>query len=88
VLRQHGLRPEGFEVAVLIEGARTHTGSTAVLRTLGALGFPWSLAAGLLIVPRWLREPAYRAVARNRHRLFRALTCPEPDPAMRDRLLA
>ena len=55
---------------VLIDGAGTHTSSDAAIRIARGLGFPWSLAAVALAVPRPLRDAVYSWVARNRYRWF------------------
>lgn len=49
----------------------THSGHRAVARALEALGGAWPLAGRLLRVRlvSWVAAPAYRLVARNRHRL-------------------
>ncbi len=61
--------------------------STAALLALAALGGPWRLLAALgRLVPRRLRDAAYDAVARRRHRLF-AARCLLPSPAHRERFL-
>jgi predicted DCC family thiol-disulfide oxidoreductase YuxK len=55
---------------VLLENGQTYTRSTAVLRILSQLPFPWPLLARLArLFPRSLRDAAYDAVARNRRRL-------------------
>lgn len=62
--------------------------SDAVLAIYEGLGWPWRAAALLRVVPRVLRDPMYRLVARNRYRLFgRRDTCWRPGPADADRLL-
>jgi predicted DCC family thiol-disulfide oxidoreductase YuxK len=64
------------------------TDSDAVIAIWRGLGWPWRLAALARLVPRALRDPVYRWVARNRYRLFgRRRTCWLPDPSLRDRLL-
>jgi predicted DCC family thiol-disulfide oxidoreductase YuxK len=55
---------------VLMDGAGTHTRSDAAIRIARGLGFPWSLAAVALAVPRPLRDAVYSWVARNRYRWF------------------
>ena len=52
------------------------------------LGWPWRAAAAAKLVPRALRDPLYRWIARNRYRWFgRRETCWRPDPADADRML-
>jgi predicted DCC family thiol-disulfide oxidoreductase YuxK len=86
--REHGLDPEDPESMILVEGDRALRGSDAILAIWRGLGMPWRLAATLRIVPRALRDPVYRLVARNRYRLFgRRETCWVPDPAHRERML-
>jgi predicted DCC family thiol-disulfide oxidoreductase YuxK len=86
--RRFGIDPADPETLILIEGDRALRDSDAVIAIWRGLGWPWRLAGAARIVPRFLRDPLYRLVARNRYRLFgRRETCRLPDPAFRDRLL-
>ena len=63
--------------------------SDAALRIARLLGFPWSLAAVGLIVPRFVRDAVYRFIARHRYRWFgREESCRVPTPALRARFLS
>ena len=55
----------------LWENGRLRGRSTAVLRLMWLLGWPWNLAAPLLLVPRPLRDRVYDAIARRRGSSFR-----------------
>jgi predicted DCC family thiol-disulfide oxidoreductase YuxK len=71
-----------------VEGDRVRRDSDAILAIWAGLGWPWRAGAMFRLVPRLLRDPVYRWVARNRYRLFgRRNTCWLPDPAFRDRML-
>lgn len=73
---------------VLVEDGRMFTQSTAALRIAQRLGFPWSLAALLTVLPRAIRDRAYRLVARNRYRWFgKRETCMMPTADLRRRFL-
>ncbi len=62
--------------------------SDAVLAIWRGLGWPWRALGVFGLVPRGLRDGAYRWVARNRYRLFgRRETCWVPSPEQRERLL-
>jgi predicted DCC family thiol-disulfide oxidoreductase YuxK len=65
-----------------------HDQSEASLQVYRRLG-GWASPLGLLrFVPRWLRDPVYRVVARNRYRWFgRRDTCRVPSAAERERFL-
>ncbi len=54
----------------LWENGRLRGRSTAVLRLMWLLGWPWNLTAPLLLVPRPLRDLVYEAIARRRGRSF------------------
>ena len=83
-----GVDPDDPETLVVVEGARIHYDSDAVVRIWSGLGWPWKALAATRIVPRVLRDPIYRFVARNRYRLFgRREECFVPDPAYSDRVL-
>ncbi len=83
----------GMDTVVWVEegedGAeRVLTHSDAALRVAGYLGFPWSLARVGVVVPRSIRDAAYRLFARHRYRVFgRFDACPIPPPEVRARFV-
>jgi predicted DCC family thiol-disulfide oxidoreductase YuxK len=68
--RENGIDPHDPSTMIVIDGRRMRQNSDAVLSIYEALGFPWRLASLFRIVPLFVRDPAYRLVARNRYRLF------------------
>ncbi len=73
---------------VLVEHGRVYTQSTAALRIARRLRQPWPLAAGLIVLPRALRDWVYAWVAGNRYRWFgRRAVCELPSPGAGDRFL-
>jgi predicted DCC family thiol-disulfide oxidoreductase YuxK len=89
VLEALGLPDDFYDRSiVLIEDGHAWFGSTGVLRALGHLPAPWRWLRLLLTVPRVVRDPLYRVVARNRYRWFgRHESCLMPTPEMRGRFL-
>ncbi len=86
--RRFGLDPRDPEALIVVAGDRALMGSDAVIAIWRGLGWPWRLAGVLRFVPRALREPVYRWVARHRYRLFgRRRTCWLPDARGSERLL-
>jgi len=83
------LDPKDYETMILIADGVAHLKSEAAIRIAQALGFPWSLALALRIVPRRLRDAVYAWVARNRLRWFGVRTvCYRPDAKFAGRFLA
>lgn len=73
---------------VLVEDGRLHLESTAALRIARRLRFPWPILAIGLVVPRFLRDPIYRFIARRRYRWFgKQDTCMVPSPELESRFL-
>lgn len=75
-LRAHGLPTEDFDTLVFVPEGRGAEARPA-FRTAGAIGALRAMrGAGRLIgdllalIPAWLRDLGYRAVARGRYRLF------------------
>jgi predicted DCC family thiol-disulfide oxidoreductase YuxK len=76
------------ESLVLVERGRIFTRSTAALRIVRALGFPWALAFGFILVPAPLRDWVYDFVARHRYRWFgKRDVCMVPTPELKRRFL-
>jgi hypothetical protein len=89
VFRFTALQPGADASSILlIEGERVLRRSSAVLRILALLGFPFSLAGVFRAVPAAWRDALYDVVARNRIRWFgRRETCRVPSPAERAKFL-
>ena len=93
LLATHGLDPDDPASFLLIENdrgeaPRVATDSDAIRRVLVGLGGGWRMANLLALVPRRVRDPAYRWLARNRYRWFgRHDACTLPAPEHRHRFL-
>lgn len=70
LLSEHGLDPDDPVSFLLLDQAGAHTDSDAILRVLAGLGGAWRLVVLAGIVPRGIRDPLYRFVARRRYRWF------------------
>ncbi|RDZ29584.1 thiol-disulfide oxidoreductase DCC family protein [Lysobacter silvisoli] len=81
LLAAHGLDPDDPVSFLLVDGDRAWTDTEAIARVLSGLGGVWRLARALAWLPRALRDPLYRWVARNRYRWFgRHQQCLLPAP--------
>lgn len=77
-----------IDSVILVEDGKAYTHSTAALRILKRLGLPWSVLYAFAIVPKALRDWAYRLFARYRYRFFgRKDQCMLPSPEVRARFL-
>jgi len=70
MMRQSGLKEGDSDTAVYLTGRGYHLRSGAVLRILKDLGGIWSLMYAFIIIPAFIRDWIYNAVARNRYRIF------------------
>jgi predicted DCC family thiol-disulfide oxidoreductase YuxK len=88
-LQHRNLPTDVFESFFLIEDGQVFEKSTAFLRMVGHLRWPWPLLRAVRIVPRPLRDWLYDRIARNRYRLFgRRDSCLVPSPDVAGRFLA
>lgn len=86
--RRFGIDPADPETMIVVEGGRALRDSDAVLTIYRELGWPWRALDILRLVPRFLRDPLYRLIARNRYRIFgRHDVCWVPSPDHADRVL-
>ncbi|GAB4404299.1 MAG: thiol-disulfide oxidoreductase DCC family protein [Anaerolineales bacterium] len=87
-LSEFGFAQTELNSVILIEAGRAYRESEAALRVCRYLKAPFPLALGLLRLPEGLRDPLYRALARNRYRWFgKRATCRLPTPEERARFL-
>lgn len=73
---------------VVIDGRGLHTKSDAALAIARRLPFPWMLFRIAKLIPRFVRDPVYDWVARNRYRWFgHRAECRVPTPEICARFL-
>jgi predicted DCC family thiol-disulfide oxidoreductase YuxK len=96
ILARHNLNPSDLDTVYVVVNPESENSnelllarSDAALFVLKHLGAPWPAAASLLqLLPRFLRDSVYNAIARHRYRIFgRSETCPLPTAQDRDRFL-
>jgi predicted DCC family thiol-disulfide oxidoreductase YuxK len=94
VLGRHGIDSGDLDTVHVVENfkqadEKVLNRSDAILRAGYELGGIWTVAATIgKILPRTLRDLAYRFVARNRYRLFgKYETCMLPEPRHRGKFL-
>ncbi|MGY4515183.1 thiol-disulfide oxidoreductase DCC family protein [Lysobacter sp. HA18] len=90
LLEAHGLDPDDPVSFLLVAGANAWTDTDAIARVLSGLGGVWRVAAAVVtLVPRFARDPIYRAIARNRYRYFgQYASCHVPSPEQRERFIS
>ena len=88
IYRSAGMDPSDPESLVVVTNRGLLRNSDAVIYIYRNLGWPWRAAAVLGLLPRPVRDPLYRLIARNRYRLFgKRQSCWVPGPADRQRLI-
>lgn len=77
-----------FSTVLLVEGSRLYTRSTAFMRLMAGLPWPWKVVSAFWLVPRPLRDVGYNFIARHRYRWFgRYDQCRLPEADHADRYL-
>ena len=82
ILAWYGMPTDSFETMLLVEGPRLYIKSTAFLRVMRNMPFPWRMAVVLRIVPGFLRDWLYDRIALNRYTIFgkfESCVLPHPD---------
>jgi predicted DCC family thiol-disulfide oxidoreductase YuxK len=92
IMRHAGLDPKDPTSFILLdppsEGGRIWMNSDAVLHMWSQLGWPWRLAMVFRVVPRFVRDPIYKTIARNRYKWFgQREECWVPSPEQASRIL-
>ena len=88
LMAEHGIDRVETDSVILVEDGKAYTHSDAALRIARRLDGIWSWVYTFRIVPRFIRDAAYRLFAKNRYRLFgRQDACMMPTPEVRARFL-
>ena len=88
MIAKHGIDPVDTDSVIVIENDRAYTHSSAALRIVKRLDGIWSWAYSFVIVPKPIRDLAYRIFAKYRYRLFgKQDACMMPTPEIRARFL-
>ncbi|NGQ97121.1 thiol-disulfide oxidoreductase DCC family protein [Brevibacillus sp. SYP-B805] len=88
LLERYHLPQTYLDSIVLVDDGKIYTQSTAALRIARKLHGWWPALYLLILVPRFIRDPFYRWVARNRYKWFgKREACLLPTPELRKRFL-
>ena len=88
LMARHDIDRVETDSVILVENGKAFTHSEAALRIAKRLDGVWSWAYALIVIPRLLRDLAYRLFAKQRYRLFgRRDACMMPTPEIRARFL-
>lgn len=92
IMRDNGLDPRDPTSFILLDaaqdGGRVWMNSDAVLHMWSELGWPWRAGAVFKLVPRFIRDPLYKLIARNRYKWFgQREECWVPTPEQAGRIL-
>ena len=82
------LSKDEFETIILLEKDKSYTKSTAFLKIIRNLPYPWPLLGVGYFIPRFLRDAIYDFVAKNRYNWFgKKETCLVPTGDLLKRFL-
>lgn len=87
-LANYTQNPANFNSIILLENAKLFTQSAAALRVAKKLNGAWPLLYVFIIVPPFIRDAAYKFIAKNRYKWFgKQETCWVPTPALKAKFL-
>ena len=85
--REHGI-PENFDTIAFIKDGRAYVRSAALLEIAKGLDGAWPILFSLVVLPRPVRDRAYRYFAEHRYAWFgKAESCRVPTPELLRRFL-
>lgn len=81
LMREQGIDPDDPSSFLLVRDGRAQIDSGAVISVVTGLGGAWKLVGVMRAIPRGLRDPFYRFIARHRYRVLgKRSTCFLPTP--------
>ena len=84
ILLQFPSKKINFDSILLIEHNKLYEKSTAVVRILRHLGGGYKLLSCMVIIPKFIRDPLYDYIAKNRYRWYgKRESCMIPAPELK-----
>jgi len=84
----YGIAISKTDSVILVDNKKIYTHSSAAIRICKYLDGGWKLFYGLVIIPKFLRDPIYKWIARNRYKWFgKKESCRIPTAAERSRFI-
>ena len=77
-----------IDSVIFIEQGKVYTYSNAAIRIAKYLRWPAKSLYGLIVIPKFIRQPFYKWIAKNRYKWFgKKEACMVPTPAVKMRFL-
>lgn len=88
-MQEFGLDPEKLDTVIMVEDGQYYTHSDVPLRVVKKLPGLWPVLYVFVLIPKFIRDPIYNWIARNRYRWFgKKEQCMLPRPEWKDRFLS
>ncbi len=89
ILSGHQVRQDYLDSLVLLDDDRIFYKSTAALKISRELSGLWPIFYPLIFLPKWIRDPIYDFIGKNRYRWFgKKNTCRIPTPEEKAKFLS
>ena len=87
-LRNQYKIPAEIDSVIFIDNSKVYTYSDAALLICKYLDWPAKMLYAFIIIPKFIRQPIYKWIAKNRYKWFgKRNECMIPTPELRDRFL-
>lgn len=87
-LRDQYSIPASADTIIFIDKGKAYTYARAAIRVSKYLGWPTKMLYAFIIVPRFISQPVYKWIARNRYKWFgKKKACMVPTPELKERFL-
>lgn len=70
ILKYYAMPTDHFDTMLVIKNTQVYSKSTAFLKVIQEIKFPFSILKIAYVIPQFIRDFLYRRVALNRYRLF------------------
>jgi len=88
IFQKYGMDTADLQTFVFISDKQVFLRSSAAIAVVSRFGGAWKMCAIFWLVPRFVRDAVYSAIARNRYRWFgRKDACMIPTPEIEKRFL-